>query len=89
MPLIAELMNQTSAEVHGIISFYHHFRSHPVGTHEVHVCRAEACQALGTRDQEAHLKRRLEADFHQTSKDREFTLEPAYCLENCPCATSI
>ncbi len=89
VPVIAESMNQTRAEVHGIISFYHHFRSHPVGTHVVHVCRAEACQAMGARDLEAHVKQRLGVDFHQTSKDQEFTLEPVYCLGNCACAPSI
>ncbi|MEX0606245.1 MAG: formate dehydrogenase subunit gamma [Marinobacter sp.] len=89
VPIIAEAMSQTRAEVHGIISFYHHFRSHPVGTHVVQVCRAEACQAMGGRNLEAHVKQRLGVDFHQTSKDQEFTVEPVYCLGNCACAPSI
>lgn len=89
VPIIAESMNQTRAEVHGIISFYHHFRSHPAGTHVIHVCRAEACQSMGGRNLEAHVKQRLGVDFHQTSKDQEFTVEPVYCLGNCACAPSI
>ncbi len=89
VPIIAESLRQTRAEVHGIISFYHHFRTHPTGTHVVHVCRAEACQAMGGRQLEAHIKARLGIDYHQTSRDNEFTVEPVYCLGNCACAPSI
>lgn len=57
--IIAEALQQTRAEVHGVISFYHHFRTHPVGSKVIHVCRAEACQAMGGRMLEAHIKDRL------------------------------
>ncbi|WP_136067185.1 formate dehydrogenase subunit gamma [Modicisalibacter radicis] len=89
VPIIAEALRQTRAEVHGVISFYHHFRTHPVGSHVIHVCRAEACQAVGARQLEAHVKDRLGVDYHQTSRDNEFTLEPVYCLGNCACGPSI
>lgn len=89
VPIIAESMRQTRAEVHGIISFYHHFRTHPVGSHVVHVCRAEACQAVGGRQLEAHIRQTLGTDYHQTSRDNEFTLEPVYCLGNCACGPNI
>lgn len=89
VPIIAEALRHTRAEVHGIISFYHHFRRHPVGSHVVQVCRAEACQAVGSRQLEAHIKQRLGVDYHQTSRDKEFTLEPVYCLGNCACGPSI
>ena len=87
--IIAEALQQTRAEVHGVISFYHHFRTHPVGSKVIHVCRAEACQAMGGRMLEAHIKDRLGVDYHGTSADNEFTLEPVYCLGNCACAPSI
>lgn len=89
VPIIAETLKQTRAEVHGIISFYHHFRTHPVGSNVIHVCRAEACQAMGSRQLEAHVKARLGVDYHETSRDNEFTVEPVYCLGNCACAPSI
>ncbi|TBW58125.1 formate dehydrogenase subunit gamma [Marinobacter halodurans] len=89
VPIIAESLRHTRAEVHGIISFYHHFRTRPSGSHVVHVCRAEACQAVGARQLEAHVKDRLGVDYHQTSRDNEFTLEPVYCLGNCACGPSI
>lgn len=87
--IIAEVLQQTRAEVHGVISFYHHFRTHPVGSKVVHVCRAEACQSMGGRALEAHIKARLGVDYHGTTADNEFTLEPVYCLGNCACAPSI
>ncbi|ROT96164.1 formate dehydrogenase subunit gamma [Marinobacter sp. R17] len=89
VPIIAESLRHTRAEVHGIISFYHHFRTQPSGSHVVQVCRAEACQAVGARQLEAHVKERLGVDYHHTSRDNEFTLEPVYCLGNCACGPSI
>ncbi|WP_168015000.1 formate dehydrogenase subunit gamma [Halomonas salinarum] len=89
VPIIAESLGQTRAEVHGVISFYHHFRASPPGRHVVQVCRAEACQAVGARTLEAHAKERLGIDYHQTSADREITLEAVYCLGNCACGPSV
>ncbi|WP_271911735.1 formate dehydrogenase subunit gamma [Vreelandella alkaliphila] len=89
VPIIAEALNQTRAEVHGVISFYHHFRTAPPGRHVVQICRAEACQAVGARQLEAHAKTRLGVDYHQTTSDREITLEAVYCLGNCACGPSI
>ncbi|MBW7471881.1 formate dehydrogenase subunit gamma [Marinobacter sp. F4218] len=87
--IIAESLQQTRAEVHGVISFYHHFRTQPAGSHVVQVCRAEACQAMGGRTLEAHVRQRLGVDYHGTTADNEFTLEPVYCLGNCACAPNI
>lgn len=87
--IIAEALQQTRAEVHGVISFYHYFRRAPVGSNVIHVCRAEACQAMGGRSLEAHIKTRLGVDYHNSTLDNEFTLEPAYCLGNCACGPSI
>lgn len=68
---------------------YHHFRTTPPGRHVVQVCRAEACQAVGGRALEAHVKARLGVDYHQTTPDREITLEAVYCLGNCACGPSV
>lgn len=89
VPMIAEALNQTSAEIHGVISFYHHFRTAPPGQYVVQVCRAEACQARGSRTLEEHVKTSLGVEYHKTSLNREFTLEPVYCLGNCACGPSI
>ena len=89
VPIIAEGLQQTRADVHGVISFYHHFRTQPPGSHIVEVCRAEACQARGGRALERHIQNKLGVDYHQTSSDREFTLAPVFCLGNCACGPSI
>ena len=88
-PLIAESLLLTRADVHGEISFYHHFRTTPPGNHTIEVCRAEACQAMGCRSLEAHVKKALGIDYHQTTSNREFSLDPVYCLGNCATAPSI
>ncbi|MDO8863800.1 formate dehydrogenase subunit gamma [Haliea sp. E1-2-M8] len=87
--VMAEALGLTRAEVSGVISFYHHFRTTPPGQHIVEICRAEACQAVGARQLEAHAKSRLGLNYHQTRADGQFSLEPVYCLGNCACGPSI
>jgi formate dehydrogenase subunit gamma len=72
-----------------MLSFYHYFRTHAPGRHVIYLCRAEACQSMGARELEERVKRRLGIDFHQTTADGAFTLEPVYCLGNCACAPSV
>jgi len=86
---IAEGLNLSRADVHGVISFYHYFRQHPVGRHVVQVCRAEACQAVQCQATEAHAKQALGVDYGGTSADGTFTLEAAYCLGNCAAGPSV
>jgi formate dehydrogenase subunit gamma len=87
--LIAQALNQSTAEIYGVISFYHQFRTTPRGAHQVEICRAESCQSMGGRDLEMHAKASLGIDYHQTTADGEITLEPVYCLGNCACSPSI
>ena len=89
LAVIAHELNLTRAEVHGVVTFYHHFRSTPPGRHVVRICRAEACQARGARALEAHAKQSLGIDFHETTADGAVTLEPVYCLGNCGCGPSV
>ncbi|HWX01733.1 formate dehydrogenase subunit gamma [Collimonas sp.] len=89
VPLIADELNLSRAEVHGVISFYHHFRQQPAGRHIVQICRAEACQAVGADALVAHAKAALGCDFHGTSSDGQFTLEPVYCLGQCACGPNM
>ena len=89
VPVIAHDLNLSRAEVHGMVSFYHYFRTQPAGRHVIYLCRAEACQSMGARELETQVKRRLGIDFHGTTADGAFTLEPVYCLGNCACAPSV
>lgn len=77
------------AEVHGVVTFYHHFRTHPAGRHVLQICRAESCQAMGAVKLEADIKAALGIDFHETTKDGAITLEPIYCLGNCACSPAV
>jgi len=89
VPLVAFELNLSRAEVHGVLSFYHYFRQARPGRSVVYLCRAEACQAVGGAVLEAHAKRKLGVDFHETSADGRYTLEPVYCLGNCACGPSL
>ncbi|WOC16747.1 formate dehydrogenase subunit gamma [Pseudochrobactrum sp. MP213Fo] len=86
LTLIAHELNISRAEVHGVVSFYHDFRSSPAGRHVIKLCRAEACQSMGGDAIAAAAKRLLGLDWHQTSADGAVTLEPVYCLGLCACA---
>jgi formate dehydrogenase subunit gamma len=89
LPLVAEPLNLSRAEVHGVATFYHDFRQTPPGRHVLRVCRAEACQSMGADRLAAHIKDRLGIDFHQTSPDGRVTLEPVFCLGNCACSPAL
>jgi formate dehydrogenase subunit gamma len=86
VPLVAQGLNLSRAEVHGVVTFYHYFRRTPPGKHVVSLCRAESCQAIGGDALAEHAKRSLGVDFHQTTANGEFSLEPVYCLGNCACS---
>lgn len=88
LPVIAEALNLSRAEVYGVFTFYHDFRKHPAGRHVLKLCQAEACQSMGSNELAADVKRRLGIDFHETTKDGAVTLEPVYCLGLCACAPS-
>lgn len=89
VPLIARELNLSRADVHGVISFYHFFRNQPPGRKVIYLCRAESCQAMGAATLEQHIKQRLGVDFHQTTANGAFTLEPVYCLGNCACSPAM
>ena len=89
VPLIAHELNLSIAEVHGVVTFYHYFLQERPGRSLVHLCRAEACQALGSVALEAHVKSSLGVDYHGTTSDGAITLEPVYCLGNCALGPSM
>lgn len=88
LPIIAEALNISRAEVHGVVTFYHDYRSQPAGRHVLKVCQAEACQSMGSDAIAAKLKSLLGIGFHETTRDGSVTLEPVYCLGLCACSPS-
>ena len=89
IPVIAEGLNLSRAEVHGCVTFYHYFRDHPAGRHTIRICRAESCQSMNADALVEHAKRQLGVDFHHTTPDGAFSLEPVYCLGNCACSPAV
>lgn len=87
--LLANELNITRAEVHGVASFYHDFRREMPGRHIIKVCRAESCQAMGVDDLVEHAKARLGVDMGGTTDDKSFTLEAVYCLGNCALSPAV
>lgn len=87
--LIADVLNLTRAEVQGVVGFYHDFRRAPAGRHVIKVCRAEACQSMGSDDLTQRLERALGIPLGETTPDRRVTLEPVYCLGNCALSPAV
>ena len=88
LPVIAQALNLSRAEVYGVVSFYHDFRRHPAGRHVLKLCQTEACQSMGSDAVAAKIKQRLGIGFHETTQDGAVTLEPVYCLGLCACSPS-
>lgn len=83
---ICDALNISKAELHGVISFYHDFRDAPAGRHVVKICRAEACQAMGSVALAESVLTKLGLDWHGTTRNGAVTIEPVYCLGLCACA---
>ena len=89
VPLIAEALNLSRAEVVGVVYFYHDFRHAPPGRHVLQVCRAEACQAMGCEALVEHMQTRLGVAMGETTADGAITLETVYCLGNCALSPAV
>ncbi len=87
--LVADVLNLTRAEVHSVVGFYHDFRRQPAGRHVVKVCRAEACQSMGSEALAERLERALGISFGDTTPDRRVTLEEVFCLGNCALSPNV
>lgn len=83
VPALADALNLSRADVHGVVSFYHDYRAKPAGQHVLKLCRAEACQAMGSERLAGELERALGIAFGETTPDGRVTLEAVYCLGNC------
>lgn len=89
VPMLADATSRSRAEVHGVVSYYHHFRRTPAGRHIVQVCVAESCKSCGADALLAHVEARLGCSTHETSADGKVSLEPVYCLGLCASSPAI
>ena len=88
VPLVADALNLTRAEVHGVMTFYHDFRGEPCGRHVLQLCRGEACQSMGSEGLAETVLRKLGVGWHGTTSDGGLTVEPVYCLGLCATSPS-
>ena len=89
IPMVADVFNRSKAEVKGAISFYEDFRTTPPPKHVIRICRAEACQAVGARELEAHAERRLAAKLDGPAEGHDVGIEAVYCLGLCACGPAV
>ena len=83
IPVLADELNLSRADVHGVVTFYHDFRSAPAGRTTVRICRGEACQAVGAERLVSHVRDRCGMSLGETSPDGSLTFEQVFCLGNC------
>jgi formate dehydrogenase subunit gamma len=83
IPVLAEELNLSRADVHGVVSFYRDFRETPAGRTTVRICRAEACQALGANRLVRAIERETGLAIGQTAPGGALTVEQVFCLGNC------
>lgn len=86
---IALELNLSRADVHGVVSFYHDFRTKPPGQHIVKICVSESCQAMGSKQLTSQAEEKLGIEIKETTADGAITLEPVYCLGNCACSPAV
>lgn len=88
IPLVARALNLSRADVHGVVTFYSDFCREVPGRHVLKLCRGEACQSMGANALADHTRANLNVEWHQTTADRRFTLDPVFCLGLCATAPS-
>ena len=86
---IASELKLSRADVHGVVRFYHDFRTTPPGKHILKICQAEACQAMGSRELTSHAEGKLGIDIDGAKNDGQVSLGPVYCLGNCACSPAV
>lgn len=89
LPVIATALNRSRAEIYGVLTFYHDFHRHPVGKHVVKICRAEACQSMGTDELCRHAEAKLNVPLGGTTADGAVTIEQVFCLGNCALSPAV
>ena len=89
VPMIARALNLSRADVHGVVTFYHDFRSEPVGRRHVKICRGEACQAMGADAMAARVLQHFGLQWNGTTADGAVTVSPVFCLGLCSVAPAV
>jgi NADH-quinone oxidoreductase subunit E len=86
---VAARLELSAAHIKGVATFYTLFNQHPVGEHQVWVCRTLSCALRGADGIIAHCEKRLGVHVGETTKDGKVTLRTAECLASCGTAPMI
>ncbi|MDE0093994.1 MAG: NAD(P)H-dependent oxidoreductase subunit E [Gammaproteobacteria bacterium] len=86
---IADVFNLSVAEVRGVVSFYHDFRTSPPPKHTIRICQAEACQAQGVRELTEAVEKSLNTKMNSQTSDGSMELKAVYCLGLCSLGPSM
>lgn len=89
VPIIADELNLSQAEVHGVVTFYRDFRTTPPGRTTMRICRAEACQAVGAAALVEYATARLGVRLGESTPDGAVTVDEVFCLGNCALGPSV
>ena len=89
IPIIADVFNLSQAEVRGVISFYHDFKTEPAAAHQIKICQAEACQSLGARKLTTDIETKFGTELGSRTADNRVQLEAIYCLGLCAVGPAI
>lgn len=82
VPVVARELNLSRAEVHGVLTYYHHFRRTPPSGPVLQVCRAESCRTVGGEALLAQAKANAAGRGH-------CSVEPVYCLGLCAMSPAV
>ncbi len=80
---VSKRLDLSAAHVKGVVTFYTLYNQHPVGKHQVWVCRTLPCALRGANDVIAQCEKRLGIHCGETTPDGKVTLRTAECLASC------
>ena len=86
---VANRLDLPPAHVKGVVTFYTLFNQHPVGKHQVWVCRTLPCALRGAGDVLHHCEKKLGIKAGETTADGKVTLRTAECLASCGTAPMV
>jgi NADH-quinone oxidoreductase subunit E len=83
MDYVASLLEITPIEVYEVATFYSMFNMKPVGKYVFEVCHTGPCMLRGSDNIVDYIKKKLDINVGETTKDGLFTLKTVECLGAC------
>lgn len=87
--VIGDYLKLPASKIYGVATFYNQFRFQPRGIYNIQVCRGTACHVKGSIKVLEAIKKELQVNPGETTKDGLFTLEVVACIGACGLAPVI